>query len=92
VGRRSRGMLIGRDTCLICWVRSWTFGTLEEMVEVEWPKAEVWTSPPLEVWIPLSLSKVETSALSFPGWTSCTSSRMCEDGITDEYLLYTLAL
>lgn len=55
-------------------------------------KVDRWTSAALDVWIPLTPSTAETPVLSAPGWTSCTSSRMCEDGMTDEYRLYTLAL
>lgn len=68
-------MLIGRDTCLVRCVRSWTFGAtvvVEGVVVLGRPntKVDLWTSPPLDAWIPLSLSKAETSVLSAPGWTS----------------------
>lgn len=87
-GRRSRGMLIGREASRERWERSWT----RDAVEVEETglrlgrpntRVDLWTSGAAEDWTPLSLSRVEMC----PGWTSLTSSRMWEEGITDECLL-----
>lgn len=89
-------MLIGREKCLVRGARNWTFwasvveGTVVVVLGRPNTNVDLWTSGPVEVWIPLGLSGL--SVLSVPGWTSSTSPRMCEEGITEEYLLYTLAL